>query len=346
MPIDPSEQDRDPFPPEKRGKLFSIMKGLREGNHAPPFGRCMYWKEDCTAPPIGSHSLSKCWLETIMIKGHIVKISWSMEKDARGRIQPTVCPDLLGWKEASVFQGFCNRHDTELFRNLDGLNVLPTLDDCLRLVYRSVCREAAAKHHIVDEFNKLGMADEERGRKHVMPQVQFGLHLFNYKFEIENSIATGNYTDYDHLVFDMRERPKLLGTVTFMPLVTARGRTIGANPGLMTLTVLPTEATGLAILTWNRVNNPYGTKFAHALRRTPLHLLGMAIMRILVETSDSVCYSPLLWMGIPEDRRQWIVDTHARSIVNEEDVPPVHVLVPDPKTDGPLALPITGFRIL
>lgn len=281
-----------------------------------------------------------------MIKSHVLKISWSMEKNSLGHIQPTVCPDLLGWKEASVFQGFCNHHDTELFKNLDRLDVAPTVDDCMRLVYRSVCREAAGKHHIVDEFIKQGMTKEERGIKHVLPQVQFGLHLFAYKFEIETAISTGNYADYDHLVFEMSERPKLLGTVTFMPLVTVRGKTIGSNPGLMTLTVLPTEKAGLAILTWNRVDNPYGAKFAQALRRTPTHHLGMAITRIMVETSDSVCYSPFLWLGIPEDRRKWIVDTHARSIVNEEDVPPAHVLVPDPVNDGPLALPITGFRVI
>ena len=219
----------DPFPPEKRAQVFAAIKKLREGSHPPPLGRCMFWDEACGDPPIGSHSLSKCWLETIMFEGHVAKMALSMEKDANGRLQPTGHIDLIGWNEASVFQGFCNKHDTELFLNLDSLDVTPTIDDCMRLVYRSVCREAAGKHRIVSVFHAQGMTADERGMQNVLPEVGFGLRLFKYKFEVEAVLASGDYSDFDHLVFDMNSRPHLLGTTTFMPLATSRGKVLGPN---------------------------------------------------------------------------------------------------------------------
>lgn len=306
----------------------------------------MYWNEHCTDPPIGSHSLSKCWLETIMFEGHVAKVVLSLQKQENGHMQPTGHIKLFGWKEASVFRGFCSKHDAALFLNLDCLDIAPTTDDCMRLVYRSVCREASAKHHIVKEFHKIGMTSDERGIKSVMPEIAFGLQLFKYKFEIEQALASGNYSHYEHLIFDMSSRPHLLGTVTFTPLVTARGRMLGRNPGLMTLTVLPTQSSGIAILTWNQVNNPWGAKFAHALRKTPTHLLGMAIARVFIELSDSTCYSPVFWYGLPDEVKLWIIVTHFRSIQNREVVPPPDVLVPDYQKDWCFALPVNGFRPL
>ena len=71
-----------------------------------------------------------------------------------------------------------------------------------------------------------------------------------------------------------------------------------------------------------------------------------AIARIFFEISDSSCFSPIFWHGLPEEMKLWIIDTHFRSIQNREDVPPADTLVPDYQKDRYFALPITGFRSL
>jgi hypothetical protein len=342
--LTPQEPQR--FPSEKRKKIFDAAKKLKEGSNKPPLNRCMYWLENCS-DPIGSHSLSKCWLDTITFQGHVVKVKAWTRKGKDDKQELIFSPELFGWNEVSVFQGFCNKHDTELFRNLDSLKLEPTVQDCMTLIYRSVAREVAVKHHVVSVFLEQEMGHDSKAfQTNVFPQMAFTMRLLEYKLQIESALASGEFTDYEHLVFDLAARPPFLGATTFMPLVTSRARVIGANPNVMTLTLLPSENGGLAVLSWSKVNGSCAAKFAQALRRTPLHLVGMALARILFEISDNVAFSPVYWYGVPERCKQAIVHMHARSIVNHEDVPPKDALVPNAETDQPFALSVLGFRVL
>ena len=215
----------------------------------------------------------------------------------------------------------------------------------MRLMYRSVSREFAAKHHAVAVFLEQGIGDDPEAMKiHVFPQMVFAMGLLEHKLEIEGTLASGNYSDYEHRVFDLEDRPPFIGAATFLPAVTPRGRVLEANSSQMTLTLLPRKNGGLALLSWNRVGNPCAEKFAHALCKTPLHHLGMAIGRMLFEMSDNVVFSPLYWFGLPEACKQMIMNMHARSIVNRETVPPADALVPDYRTDYPFALKVRSIH--
>ena len=339
--------DPQPTPLERRKKLFDSLRKFNEGKNAPPLNRCLYWLEDCRGA-IGSHSLSRCWLDTISFDGHVVKVKLWPRKGEDGKDVSTFSPELFGQNEVSVFRGFCEKHDAALFQNLDTLTVEPTLDECMKLIYRSVAREFTAKHHAVAVLLDAGMGkDSEAFKKFVFPQTLFTFGLLEYKFEIENALASGDFNDYDHLIFNLGTKPWYIGTTTFIPCVTPRGRVLGVNRRkYVTLTLLPTEKGGLAVLSWNRVGNPYAAKFAHALRKTPLHLVGMAIGRIFFEISDNVVFSPVCWYGIPEECKMAIVNMHARSIVNQEDIPSADALVPNYQTDYPFTLDVQSVRSL
>jgi hypothetical protein len=72
----------------------------------------------------------------------------------------------------------------------------------------------------------------------------------------------------------------------------------------------------------------------------------MAIARMFFEMSDNVVFSPVYWYGIPEECKMAIVNMHARSIVNGEDIPPADALVPNYQTDYPFALDVQSVRSL
>jgi hypothetical protein len=330
-----------PSPPratvsERRKLLFDTLTKLKEGSCSAPWDRCLYWAEECH-DPIGSHSLSKCWLETISFQGHVVKIKAWPRKSEDGAPNLTISPELVGQNEVSVFRGFCNRHDTSLFRSLDTLDVEPSTEDCMKLIYRSVTREFAAKYHAVKVLLEAGMREDPKA---------FEMILLRYKFEVENALISGSYGDYEHLVIEIGSKLNYVGTVTFNPLVTARGRLLNANNEQMTLTLLPTNSGGFAVLSWNRIGSPNAAKFAHALRRTPHHLIGMAVGRMFFEMSDNVVFSPVFWYGVPEESKQAVVDMHARSIPTEEKMPPAKALVPNYKVDHPFTFEVSGTRTL
>jgi hypothetical protein len=200
---------------------------------------------------------------------------------------------------------------------------------------------------VVATFLDAGMGkDPDACNKFVVPQILFTMGLLEYKFEIENALASGDFSDYEHLIFDLGIRPPFIGATTFIPCVTVRGRMLPANREQMTLTLLPTNYGGLAVLSWSRIGNPCAAKFAHALRKTPLRLAGMAIARMFFEMSDNVVFSPVFWYGVPEECKLAVVNMHARSIVNQENFPSPDALVPNCETDYPFALDVRGIRSL
>jgi hypothetical protein len=62
-------------------------------------------------------------------------------------------------RAASTFTGFCNRHDTELFRPLESRGFTATTEQCLLLAYRAVCRELYAKQGTLALEETLREAD-------------------------------------------------------------------------------------------------------------------------------------------------------------------------------------------
>lgn len=62
-------------------------------------------------------------------------------------------------KEASIFYGFCDFHDTELFKNIEINEFNATLENCWASSYRSVCHEyyqkTAAKEAVVWQMENL-----------------------------------------------------------------------------------------------------------------------------------------------------------------------------------------------
>ena len=169
--------------------------------------------------------------------------------------------------------------------------------------------------------------------------------LLEYKFEIENAShqEISAIMTISSLILVLGHR---LGTTTFMTMRDAQRAVACANREQMTLNVITDRKREVVLVLLNRIGSPCVAKFAHALRKTPLHLAGMAIARMFFEMSDNVVFAPVFWYGIPEECKMAVVNMHARSIVNQEDTPPADALVPNYKTDHPFALDVRSVRLL
>src|SRR4051794_6123097 len=130
---------------DKRG-FYDSLRDLRAArNKLPPLGGCMYWGESCSNP-IGSHSISRSWLQQIAESGHVYHLRLNVE---RAPHEPSaVILDRVGINEASVFPGFCDQHDTTLFRPIECEPFTGTPEQLHLLAYRSICREACIKYQI------------------------------------------------------------------------------------------------------------------------------------------------------------------------------------------------------
>jgi hypothetical protein len=215
-----------------------------------------------------------------------------------------------------------HRHDTEIFKGLDTLDLNPSLENCVCLIYRSVCREISVKQHVVKVLIKSEIGkDQAFFQKSIAPEIARTVDLAKYKVEVEAAISTGVYSDYEALVFELDTPPSLIGTTTIIPFVTPRGRVLIPRVEWLTMTVLPTSAGGFAILTWNQNGGCNSPIFAHSFRRMGLGEAEMMLPRVLFELSENVAMSPVVWGRLPEFVQQVLLQRHKDCIVDSTDMP-------------------------
>src|SRR5690348_1650773 len=79
------------------------------------FGRCLEPTMQCNQPAIRAHSIQNRQTIALLEQDNHV-LAWQPRFSQAG---PDVALRRIGRNDASTFAGFCNQHDTELFRPLD-----------------------------------------------------------------------------------------------------------------------------------------------------------------------------------------------------------------------------------
>lgn len=108
-----------------------------------------YQEKKCYAPAalkhecdgiIKAHTISiSNGLTQIASNGHVLSSLIGMDKLIKNNYTRYFVP--VGIKQASVFNGFCNKHDKELFSCFENKKFVATKEQCTALVYRSISRE-------------------------------------------------------------------------------------------------------------------------------------------------------------------------------------------------------------
>ena len=103
---------------------------------------CLY--PNCTESPIDSHSIQKAIMKTIADEtGHLQRMTITPELKPKGKLIKQIAK--VSYNDASVFEGFCNNHDTSIFLPIEKNEIsLDNKEQMFLILYRSVCREYVA----------------------------------------------------------------------------------------------------------------------------------------------------------------------------------------------------------
>ena len=123
-------------PEAERNKLIALMN---KRIHKKRNSTCLF--PGCNDIPIQSHSLQKSLLKAIADStNHVKKIGVNVEFKLNGKF--SVLEENIGINKASTFAGFCNKHDTEIFKSIES-NIIDynNQEHLFLLLYRSIARE-------------------------------------------------------------------------------------------------------------------------------------------------------------------------------------------------------------
>jgi hypothetical protein len=105
-------------PKGKVAEFYSALGELHAYERKPVLGKCMFWSANCKAAPIGSHLLSRSWLEQVADRSHHV-VQFRLTTEDRVNKPGRLKAHRVGINEATTFPGFCEQHDNELFAYLE-----------------------------------------------------------------------------------------------------------------------------------------------------------------------------------------------------------------------------------
>lgn len=262
---------------------------------------------------INSHSLSASFpLKVIQRKGFVYQLSPDRGCDMRrayqnGRFIQHV--SKVAVSRASVFNGFCNFHDTQEFKHIDVAEL--KVDDPVvvkELYLRSVSRHMAILEdnvRWVEEVNRISEhKDPQITNGETDPQLAYESDLRRYWFPLWES------RNPDLVKWHWRIIPKILG-VSASTLYPMAGDLVGeqwfynngARP-LISLSIIPqgnnvTHVVFAWWYEWDELMQVFAQKLDELSEKEFLGLVN----KIVFTKSDGYCISPRVWENLTRDER-------------------------------------------
>jgi hypothetical protein len=99
---------------------------------------------NCSGKIIKAHTVQRNGgLSQIAKDGHVYTAANDISSVIQNQGEITL--KLTGLKTATTFTGFCNRHDTEIFKPIETVPFNPSSEHAFLLAYRVLCKELYAK---------------------------------------------------------------------------------------------------------------------------------------------------------------------------------------------------------
>lgn len=275
-------------------------------------------EDSCNEKIARAHSIQRSKvLETIVDKKNKVRQIRPSSRDDEGFVV-----NRVGWHEASTFKGFCGKHDTELFRPLEGSNLFTgSSEQCFLLAYRAFCHEHHLKRDTVPAIKVIrdlvdrGKSIEDQIEIQARAALYQQAHEFavgeqqTEKQRLDAELMSQNYKDWSHWIVYAEGKPDVLCSQYFHPGVDLNGRRLQRIEDYSTPiepmcinTVVVGEALAY-VFSW-RKSNKSAKKFLQIPFDVSSAVLPHMILLIIFTRCENVFFSSEWWNHLaPESKR-------------------------------------------
>jgi hypothetical protein len=302
--------DRDKQPPEPhwkvevkwnelcRRKRCSVPKALRN---------------ECTPPIIEAHTVPVSSLKRIARNGHVYTFPRRMRDE---NISDRAKPVLIGCNRASVFTGFCKKHDNDLFSAVENEAFTATQEQLGLLSYRSVAREHFIKDAAIDIRKFLKDYDKGKSRKE-QASIQAGLNtglfweasslrnLIRQQKMLADMLLRDDYTKMKGVVFKLLSPPPVMCSGPSIPEMDFEEVVIQdiydvVNPmHALVVTSFCRGDNGFIVFSWVEESHPTCKKLMESLLGGRSDRLSTNLIAYILEQFENVYISPDWWDSLP-----------------------------------------------
>jgi hypothetical protein len=281
---------------------------------------CMAPMSDHEPKIVSAHTLSvESMLRKIAVDGHVYTYG------ATRRFEKDKLPieyQLRGLRDVSVFNGFCTKHDRELFSCLENEAFLFRRDQLFMLAYRAAARECYLKPRQHESIPTM----EEIAAIHLLPDKPEAGEL-DLLYGLANSTGANEIQAlkakldelllakaWDRLVSHailFSGMPTVLASSVFQPFFDMEGNKLQAGEDLKAelspifVSVIPLEGGGgAAIFSWQDTANAAPRRYFESVSRAPDRTA--AVLHVLLDNIENVAFAPAWFEGLTPEQKDYM----------------------------------------
>jgi hypothetical protein len=290
------------------------------------FGRCLEPMMQCGQPAIRAHSIQNRQTITLLEQDNHV-IVWQPRFSKTG---PDIALRRIGRNEASTFAGFCNQHDTELFRPLDTKPLdSGNGEQLFLLAYRGITCELHAIITAAVQAERLYKARVERGAdspdssspagKKAVEQMLLSWATWRYRHRYyDEPLLRRSFDGVEHDVIDLSDQAPCLAASSF---ITLKDVPVTEDLVGVAINILPVSETR-TIAAFS-----YAKKDQGIVRAALDRILGSTgdvqkyeLSKLVLSRISNVLISPRHFDQWVAERAKKIADAFLRTVESQQDV--------------------------
>jgi len=275
--------------------------------------------DTCGDRIIKAHTVQKRGgIAAIAENGHVISVKSGFEDISKN--DGEIVPRQLGVRDASTFNGFCNKHDDEMFKPVEVGRPILTTETTFLLAFRALAYEVYSKQSAIRCLSV--QRDIDKGSPfEAQCFVQQHLHIYGsglqrglkdvtgWKAEYDSAFKNKNFDCFNFYAIAFADILPVVGCGAFHPEFDFYGNTLqrisrGSGPFnhiSFNLTVL--NGVSVLVLGWMQDTDGPAAQFANSYRSLPADEKADAAVRLAFEHIENIYFRPSWWNNITEAMR-------------------------------------------
>ena len=295
-------------------KIKEIMQDARY-NH----GECLHpgAPENCSGSIIRAHTVQKALLRHIADSDKQV---YTPEADFFSADE-AIRIKKVSIKNASIFRGFCEAHDSELFQPIEVDSIQLNREHAFLLAYRALSLELYAKRKINEiDLSKTLTGDIKDPSNlqiaHAIVYQQLGASIAIEDMaphaKMKQAFLTNDYSDTYFYAIKFNRIPDILSSGGISPICDIRGNCLQdlnqvESLDVITLSLLPYgEGHGVAFFAWYGKSN-VNEKFVKSIEALQKRDIPDALVRFLFHHIENIFLKPKWWDKLERREKQYLL---------------------------------------
>lgn len=276
--------------------------------------------DPCSSLIVKAHTIQrKGGLAAIAENNHVLTVKPLMKEMMLSSGKPQ--PRKIGLNSASVFPGFCSKHDSETFKPIEGKSLNLDSQSAFLFSYRAIAYERFSKeaegriNAMMREFSDRGQPFwKQAAIQSFLYDVSIGVELgkrdmTRTKDGFDNLILASSYEGFHFCAIRFDQTLPVVACCAFHPefdLNGARLQRLGQEKvelDVVTLTVTAFDGNTVAVFGWIGPDNGPARSLANSLVALDNVRIADALVRLLFIHSDNVFLKPSWWNGLPDEKK-------------------------------------------